>query len=432
MRMLVFFVPLAVSASLTSISHVIINGTLSRAEHAEMIISNYAIALSLFGILERPVLVFRQTASALAKDKASFKRIWAFFIKVCLVIISLSAIIGFTKLGDWLFIYGFNAETASMNSLKVTFLVLAAVIIFSGLRCLYQGIIINQLETKWVTVGVIIRLAGMFAVASYLVYAHHANTSTAGAIIFLIGMGIECLVSVWRGQKIAGSSLTAKQQNLQQKDIGSFYFPLVFYMSFQSILIPIIYAFLGQIQDTHLGIASFALAFSITNLILSFFMYTHQIVLQFYKHNKAAVIKCVLIFSIVPSVLLGVLCFTPAGPWFMRTVLGADVRLAAESLHVLKFFLIKTLVFPWVDFFGGLLMLQKSTKSLLKPQILNMAAVVLIMIPLVHVFPELNGKAGAMAASAGEVVGLVAISFVVFRKQKMAFVRKQKQIKQET
>ncbi|MEH7304619.1 hypothetical protein [Neobacillus drentensis] len=46
-RILIFFIPLAVSASLTSISHVIINGTLSRADHAEVIIANYAIAFSL-------------------------------------------------------------------------------------------------------------------------------------------------------------------------------------------------------------------------------------------------------------------------------------------------------------------------------------------------------------------------------------------------
>ncbi|WP_251551451.1 multi antimicrobial extrusion protein MatE [Neobacillus muris] len=429
MRMLVFFIPLAVSASLTSISHVIINGTLSRADHAEIIIANYAIALSMFGILERPVLVFRQTASALAKGKTSFKQIMAFFIKVSLVISGLCAFIGFTKLGDWLFIYGFNADEESMVSLKITFLVLSAVIVFSGLRCLYQGIIINQLETKWVTVGVIIRLAGMFAIASFLVSLGHADSSAAGAIIFLIGMAIECLISVWRGHAIVTGSKIKGETPIFKKDIRSFYFPLVFYMSFQSILIPVIYAFLGKIQDTHLGIASFALAFSITNLVLSFFMYTHQIVLQFYQHNKSAVIKCVMIFSIVPSIFLGVLCFTPAGHWFMKTILGADMRLAEESLHVLKFFLLKTLVFPWVDFFGGLLMLQKSTKSLLRPQILNMAGVVFIIIPLVYLHPELNGRAGAIAASFGEIIGLLAISLVVLRKHKAAFARKQKQLK---
>ncbi|KQL41788.1 hypothetical protein AN960_00505 [Bacillus sp. FJAT-25509] len=425
---LIFFIPLALSASLTSISHVIINGTLSRTNHAEVIIANYAIAFSLFGILERPVLVFRQTISALAIGKASFNKIAIFFIKVSLVITALCLLIGLTRLGDLVFKYGFNSKAESMDSLKFTFLVLSGVILFSGLRCLYQGMIINKLETKWLTIGVVIRLVGMFAVALYMNLSNHANNSSAGAIIFLTGMGIECFISVWRGNSIVRENNNETETPLRQKEISAFYFPLVFYLSFQTFLIPIIYAFLGKIQDVHLGISSFALAFSITNLILSFFMYTHQIVLQFYEKNKRTVLKCVMVFSIVPSVLLVILCFTSAGPWFMRTVLGANMELAAESLNVLKFFIIKTLVFPWVDYFGGILMLQKSTKSLLKPQIFNMIAVVLVIIPLVYLNPALNGKSGAIAASTGELVGLLGVYSVVTRRQKINQVAERKTI----
>ncbi|MEH7304620.1 hypothetical protein [Neobacillus drentensis] len=315
-----------------------------------------------------------------------------------------------------------------MASLKLTFLVLSGVILFSGLRCLYQGMIINKLETKWLTIGVVIRLAGMFAVAAYLNLSHHANSSAAGAMIFLTGMGIECIISVWRGNSIVRENDSETETPLRQKEISTFYFPLVFYLSFQTIIIPVIYAFLGKIQDVHLGIASFALAFSITNLILSFFMYTHQIVLQFYEKNKQTVLKCVMVFSIVPSIFLAILSFTALGPWFMRTVLSADMALAAESLHVLKFFILKTMVFPWVDYFGGILMLQKSTKSLLKPQIFNMIAVVLVIIPLVYWNPALNGKAGAIAASTGELIGLLAVYFVVTRRQKITKVAEQKTV----
>ena len=417
MRILLFFIPLAASASLTSFSHVIINGTLSRTDHAEIIIANYALALSLFSILERPSLAFRQTSSALVKGKTSFNHLAAFFVKISLTLSALCALIGLTKLGDWVFSYGFNADAGSLPSLKVTFLVLSGVIFFSGLRGLYQGVIINQLETKWVTVGVIVRLAGMFVLASYLSYANLANSSVTGAIIFLAGMAIECLVSVWRGHTIVRRNKNMSASSLKQRDIRTFYFPLVFYMSFQTILTPITYAFLGKIQNVHLGIASFALAFSIVNLVISFFMYTHQIVLQFYEHNKAAVIKCVIVFSIVPSLFLGILCFTAAGPWFMKTILGADSRLAAESLHVLQFFLIKTVVFPWVDYFGGILMLQKSTKSLLKPQIFNIITVILIIVPLVYFYPELNGVAGAIALSTGELIGLLAVFLVVSQRK---------------
>lgn len=419
MRMLAFFIPLGFSASLTSISHVIINGTLGRADQAEVIIANYALALSLFGIIERPVLVFRQTSSALVKGKSSFKVLGAFFVKVTLFIAAVCIILGFTPLGEWVFIHAFNADTVSLDSLLATFRVISLVIFFSGLRCLYQGIIINHLETKWVTIGVIIRLAGMLLVANYLIFTGQVASSMAGAVIFLTGMAIECIVSVWRGHFIMKSTPDDNEPLLKQKEIFSFYTPLVFYLSFQTVIIPVLYAFLGKIHDVHLGIASFALAFSITNLVLSFFMYTHQIVLQFYENNRQTVQKCIIVFSIVPSLLLGILCFTPIGIWFMGNVMGTSLVLAHETLQVLKFFILKTLVFPWVDYFGGILMLRKNTRSLLKPQLYNMIAVILCIVPLVYLFPSLNGSTGAIAASLGELVGLLAVCLVVTRKSKV-------------
>lgn len=407
LKMLAFFIPLGLSASLTSITHVIINGTLSRADDAAAIIAIYAIAFSLFAIIERPVLVFRQTSSALVKGTASFQSLRSVFITVMAGIFIVCGIIGFTPVGNWVFLSLFDAEVSMLPQLMSTFQVMALVIFFSGLRGLYQGVIINHYETRWITAGVVFRMVGMLIIA--YAYVHYQNvSSTAGAVIFLAGMAIECLFSVWRGHAILKKQ-PGDEPPLKKKEIYSFYTPLVFYLSFQTIIIPIIYVFLAKVEHVHVGIASFALAFSITTLILSFFMYTHQLVLQFFKNNRSTVIKCVVVFSIVPSMLLCVLCFTPLGVWFMEHVMGTNEALGKESLNVLKFFIVKTLIFPWVDFFGGLLMLQKNTKSMLKPQVFNILAVCLCMAPLVYFFPGLDGRAGAIAESVGELVGLLLV-----------------------
>jgi hypothetical protein len=411
---LLFFIPLALSASLTSVSHVIINGTLSRAESAEVIISNYAIAFSLFSIMERPALVFRQTSSALAKGKGNFQSLCSFFIKIMVALMLVCILIAFSPLGDWMFIHLFNADPESLPALLNTFKVLAVVILLSGIRTLYQGIMINHLETKWVTYGVIIRLVGMITIALYFIRYADLLSSMAGAIIFLTGMLIECVISVWRGHRLMNREKADEDlQPLTQKAIGKFYTPLAFYVSFQTLVTPIIYACLSYIDNVSLGIASFALAFSVTNLIISFFMYTHQVVLQFYETNKRAVFQCIVIFSIVPSTLLLVLCYTPAGIWFMDTVFGTTGTLAKETLYVLQFFIVKTFVFPWVDYLGGILMLNKKTGAMLKPQIYNLVTVVIVLVTLVVQYPALNGRAGAIAASIGELVGLMAVYFVV-------------------
>src|SRR6185437_9774319 len=68
-----FFIPLGISASLVTISHVIINGTLARAPNPAIVIASYSVAMSLFGVFERCAVIIRQTCATLVRDRHSFK-----------------------------------------------------------------------------------------------------------------------------------------------------------------------------------------------------------------------------------------------------------------------------------------------------------------------------------------------------------------------
>ncbi|MEK5038204.1 multi antimicrobial extrusion protein MatE [Sporosarcina sp. FSL K6-3457] len=410
-----FFIPLGISASLTSITHVIINGTLSRGEHAAFIIACYAIAMSLFSILERPMIVFRQTSSALVTDKSTFKLVGRFFIYVLVVTMIISTVIAFSPLGHWFYINIFGATANMVEAISLAFKVVILVIIFSGIRGLYQGIIITQLATNWLTIGVVARLIAMF-ITAYLMVNFNFITSVSGAIIFLVGMLIECLVSVYKGDSLLRNGLhPVDSPPLVKTDVSRFYFPLMYYFLLQTILTPVIYILLAKSTNIEMSIASFALAFSITNLILGFFMYTHQLVLQFYADDKKKVVKFVIFASIIPTLLLCLLCYTPLGMAFMQRVMGADEPLSLATITVLKFFIIKTLVFPWVDFLNGFLMLRRQTNKMLFAQLANLIVVVVTMLLLIQLSPQLNGVNGAIAASLGELAGLVIVSIIIYR-----------------
>ncbi|WP_161993047.1 multi antimicrobial extrusion protein MatE [Sediminibacillus terrae] len=420
-----FFIPLGFSVSLTSITHVIINGTLSRGDHATFIIACYAVAFSLFGIVERPVIVFRQTCSALVNDRLAFRKLRLFMVSILAVIIGLSMTMAFSSIGDWVYIHLFHADQNMVHTISEAFTVISLVIIFSAIRDIYQGIIINHLQTKWLTIGVVIRLVAMFVIA-YLFVAFDYVKSVTGSIIFLAGMIMECGISVWKGRQILGKHYPKQVQHLTIKEIFQFYMPLVFYFLIQTILIPVIYVFLAKTENIELGIASFALAYSITQMLLSFFMYTHQLVLQLYETNKQKVIRFMAAVSLLPTLFLLLLCYTTAGYWFMETIMGANGDLAESTLLVMKFFIIKTLVFPWVDFLNGFLMLHRQTRKMLIAQLVNLITVVMSIWLFVRLYPEWNGISGSLAASAGEFAGLIMVSMIIYR-----MTRKTKRQKQD-
>ncbi len=175
---------------------------------------------------------------------------------------------------------------------------------------------------------------------------------------------------------------------------------------------PLINAFLGKTSQIELAIASYALALSMTQLVLSFFTYIHQIVLSFYNDHPKKVKAFTLLIGIIPTSILALFCYTPLGPFFIETILGANVRLAEATLQSLRIFMIMTAVFPFIDFINGILLLRSQTKMMVVSQTANLAITFVVLLIASTLAPGWNGMIGALAQSlgmAGELVVLISI-----------------------
>jgi Na+-driven multidrug efflux pump len=254
-RLFAFFVPLGLSASLVTVSHVIINSTLARSDHPEIVISSYAIGLSMIGIIERPGVLLRQTCSALVRDRVSFRAISWIALYLFVGMMAVGGAISYTPLGEWLFLYAFGVNPELLPAIIDVYRVLMFVAVFSGLRCLFHGIIISHLRTKWLTIGMIVRLVAMYLLSLYYIRTG-VHSGTVGAIIFLTGMIIEALVAVWEGTKLL-RTLPKKKEGYpveRMTDILPFYRPLFFSSLIVVTVSPLINAMLGKTVNVDLAI----------------------------------------------------------------------------------------------------------------------------------------------------------------------------------
>lgn len=409
----IFFIPLGLSASLVTISHIIINSTLVRAENSEFILASYAIAMSLFAITERLGGLLRQTCSSLVRDKDSYKLMshFAFSLIVCLMLVAIS--VAYTPAGDFIFAKIFGAKANMVDDIKRIYQVLIFVTIFSALRCLAQGVIIYNRQTKWLTIGMVIRLAAMYMLSLYFIYSGHI-TGTSGAIIFLIGMMIECLISFIEARNLVRKMPVKHELHIEsKKTILKFYSPLMFSSVIVVMIGPAINISLGKTVNIELAIASYAIALSVTQLILSFFTYIHQIVINFYGNHNAIVKKFLLLMGFVPFILVGILSLTPLGGIFLEHVIGVNGRLLDASLQVLKVTMLMALVFPFIDFFNGLLMVYKRTKVTLFSQSANFVVTLIALIIGVNFAAQWNGTIGAIGLSFGFLAELIVLGIFV-------------------
>ncbi|MBW7476122.1 multi antimicrobial extrusion protein MatE [Paenibacillus oenotherae] len=397
-----FFLPLGISASLVTISHVIINSTLSQGEHPEQILASYAIAMSLLVITERPALLLRQTSSVLVRDKRSFRAMLQVSQLIFFAIMALGFLICYTPLGNFIFSGLFGLEHSLVPDVIDVYRVLMFVSLFSGIRCLYQGIIIYNLRTRWLTIGMIVRLIGMYLLSLYFIHSG-VKDATVGAYIFLAGMIIEAAMSYGEGRLLVRRmpDVVPEHEIVKPRQVFSFYRPLLL-STFVAVWIgPVINAMLGKTTEVALAIASFALAGSIVQLVVSFFTYFHQIVLNFYKIDREAVRRFTLLFGFIPALLVSMLAFTPIGEYFVGTIMGVDGKLAIETLKALKPFVLLALIMPWLDVFNGIIMVRGHTRVMLGSQISNLSFTALALLLLVLVTPGWNGTIGAWAQSLG-------------------------------
>ncbi|GIP33852.1 multi antimicrobial extrusion protein MatE [Paenibacillus sp. J2TS4] len=415
-KLFAFFIPLGVSASLVTISHVIINSTLARAAQPEAVIASYAIALSLLGITEKPAALLRQTCSALVRDRVSFRAMSAIALYVFACVFVLGLIISYTGIGRYVFLYFFGVSESGLEDTISAYRIMMFVSIFSGIRCLYHGIIIFNKRTTWLTIGMIIRLIGMYALAQYFIMTNQVNSGSVGALIFLLGMIIEAAISVWEGRKLLKRVIPEKLEDhpiTNKGQIFQFYRPLLYYSLLAVVVGPAINAMLGKTTNMELAIASYAIAFSVAQLAQSFFSYIHQIVLNFYRTDRRQVIRFTLMLSFIPSLLVGMLAYTPIGPWFMESQMGISEELMQASLGALRVFMIMNLIFPWLDFFNGIVMLRGQTKIMVWSQGSNVAITIITLIVCILAAPGWNGTIGALAQSLGFMAELIVVLFIL-------------------
>ncbi|MGF9714162.1 hypothetical protein [Paenibacillus sp. JMULE4] len=247
LRIVLFYVPLGTSLLLAALTHVIVNGVLARSEQPDVTISSYAVALSLSFLIDLPMTIIRQVSSKYARDRTSFRAVARLTAVTSGILVLLSLIIACTPAGQLLFRYVFGVKEHLIHPTVQVYQVLALLYLFTAFRCLYQGVIINQLRTGWMTVGMAVRVAVMFGMSWYFIRNGWTDDGRYGAVIFMVGVIIECMVSVWEGSALKKRlPERGDHQSIElARHLLPFYLPLLYSLMVLVLLNPSIQAALN-------------------------------------------------------------------------------------------------------------------------------------------------------------------------------------------
>lgn len=415
-----FFGPMSLSACLATFSFLIINAALARSSDPQAALSSYAIAFSLYLILERPLMQLRQTSTAFVRDQRSFSAMNRVAVEIWLATLAAGMLLLLTPIGPALMHSLFRVERELVDSVLVAFGIMLFATGLSAMRSLYQGVLIQRRHTQWMTLGILLRIAVMLLLSWLTIRMGWLDGVSRGAILFLVGMAIEALVSLLAGRLLLARDVANRTAAVRdadkEKEIFRFYRPMLVSALLIVLISPAIQAMLGRSADATLALASYAVALSIFQLAQSFMLYTHQLVLNFYRINARLVRSFTACFSFIPICLLAGFAFAPAGGWMLQHGMGLSAEMADASLKSLRIFIAAAAIFPWLDYHNGRILLRAKTRWFMLSQSGNVAVTLSTLCLLVWMAPHWNGVIGALALTAGLAAELLIIGLAAHKE----------------
>ena len=261
-----FFLPLMLMAELMMISHAVISAFLARMSDPEPVLAAYSIAFYFHATIGSPIWACQFVAVSFIRDRASMYRLLVFSLQVAGVISLLMLAVGLTPLGIWLFRTLFGAGPEVAAAAQRCALIFTFVMLFAVVRSLVYGLFMVERKTIYVTLGTVVRLAGLAVVLAGLIL--FIEGAEVGAIALVACIGIETAFGVAVARPFF-RRLPAGSHPPSYRELWKFSWPIMIMQTAESGVIFTVNLFLGRLVRPELALAAFGLLDSLMRLLLS-------------------------------------------------------------------------------------------------------------------------------------------------------------------
>lgn len=436
-RLITFFLPLAATPFLISMTHNIINATLARLPSPELTLAVFTVVKSFSNAIKAPVLVSGQVSTALADSRQSYRVSTGFVWSVAGGFFLILVALGYTPLGG-LFLRAVmgledpEAIDVGYRAMRITaFLPLTEVTRDSN-----RGILIARQRTTFVSVGTAARLV---AILMFVVWAVRSRTDAGievAALTWTGGLAIEALVVLGALFILFGSPIRAAEGVPRRNDrtvtiryVAAFFLPLAFMITVRAALQPLVQAGIARgAESATRALAVYGVSWGLVLNILAPLVLLHNVAMVFAPGRKdpswpIVARFCAATGAAMTGILL-VLGLTPAGVFLLRRVLGVSAQIAAESNQAVLAFCLLPLFWSTREAYWGVMMRRHRTGGIAVGKAVNVAAMTLAMVLL---FGPLGGLVtippsvvGAVSLTVGEAVETAVVISAARREERKA------------
>ena len=415
---LIFWLPLAATWLLMSVEGTFLSAIIARMPEPKFNLAAYGVAFSFALIVEAPVIMLMSASTALVKNYHSFKKLKAFTYSLNGIITLFMLVLLIPPIFKFIAI---DLIELPVNVGQITYRAFIALLPWPsaiGYRRFYQGILIRNNLTKFVTLGTIFRLITMLSITIFLFFFVDIDGAVIASIALSIGVIMEAVASKLFALniliKIKEKKESVTDENLTYPKIFKFYYPLALTSMLSLGVHPIVTFLIGQSKMSLESLAVLpvinALVFIFRAVGLSF----HEAFIALLGKNGEGYIPLRnfgFIAGSLSSLLLIGITTTPLATIWFYDVSGLSLELT--QLAILPAIIVS--IFPALTFLisiqRAILVYVRNTSPLTTATIIEVVIILIMLFIGIKFFDMVGVVAATIAYITGRIIANVYLTF---------------------
>ncbi len=407
-----FYLPLGFTSVIMACSHWVISIGLGRTLEPEVALAGYAVGMSTLSLLENAAVMLRSSTVTLVRSREEARVVFRAVVMVLAALLGVSAALSLSPALAWLYRSVLGVAPELLPTAVLAFRLLLVLPVISGFRCFFQGLIIREQRTGFITLGMIIRLIVMVALIAVLVSLYPHWGGAIGSITFLVGMSVEATLAFWQGRKTRywrpASDAEAKRPaaDTAVSSILLFLAPLLASGIINNLGRMLLNAGLARESVPPDVLAAFSVGWSLVWVLAALVWGLQQTVQVFADgtaENERAIRRFFVLVVLSSVIVIYLLSYTPAALVALRRVMGTPENLVPGAIQTMRWLVLLPVVLAWHEWNIGHLMLQRHTPVLFVGKVVNVSLVALSVGPGFRILTGFGAAGGAVATLLGHL-----------------------------
>jgi Na+-driven multidrug efflux pump len=401
-RIFLFWGPLALTWLMMAIEQPFLIAFIARLSDAKYNLAAFGIAGSFAMIIESPIIMLMSASTALVTGRNSYNKLKRFTDILNAGITGIQLIFLIPPVFNYIVIGLMEVPEDVAGIAHIALIIFIPWAASIGYRRFYQGILIRNNLTRWVTYGTLVRLS-VIVIVGLILYTAGVKGAYVGAGAMSLAVLFEAIatrIMVAPTLKVLIQKEDTENGNLNMRSITKFYYPLALTSILSIGVHPFVTFFLGR---SHMPVESLAVLPVVGSLVFIFrslglsFQEVSIALIGKQKQNYLVLRNFALYLGLLVTVLITVLAFTPlADLWFIN-ISGLSKELADLSYLPLKIMVLLPAMTVLLNFQRSCLIINGTTGPISVATAVELVVIIVVMLVCV-VFLNLIGVVAASIA----------------------------------